>query len=152
MLSIAVNNLEELDAPLVLHMKLEMSSFARPSGGELVISPLFPLHLGALTTLPSRETPLYISENIATRLAVKLRIKLPEGAKVATTLSPFDVADESRSVKVDDRIEPGVLVLDRVMDLPAGRIQPAGYLGFQAFARSVDAALHRDVSVTLGGR
>jgi hypothetical protein len=38
------------------------------------------------------------------------------------------------------------------MDLPAGRIQPAGYLGFQAFARSVDAALHRDVSVTLGGR
>ena len=42
--------------------------------------------------------------------------------------------------------------LYRVMDLPAGRIKPSGYLGFQAFARSVDAALHRDVSVTLGGR
>jgi hypothetical protein len=133
-------------------MKLEMSSFARPRGGELLISPLFPFHLGALTTLPSRETPLYISENIATRLTVKLRITLPEGAHVATKLEPADVADESRFVKVADHLEPGALVLDRVMDLPAGRVQPAGYLGFQSFARRVDAALHRDISVTLGGR
>ena len=151
-ISVFVKNVAELDAPLVLHMKLEMSSFARPRGGELLVSPLFPLHLAALTTLPARETPLYISENIATRLAVKLRIKLPEGARVTTTLAPVNVEDESRSVRVDDRVEPGFLVLDRVMDLPAGRIKPTGYLAFQAFARSVDAALHRDVSVTLGGR
>jgi tetratricopeptide (TPR) repeat protein len=151
-ISIFVKNLDELDAPLVLHMKLEMSSFARPRGGELLVSPLFPLHLAALTTLPARETPLYISENVATRLAVKLRIKLPEGARVTTELSPHTVEDEDRFVKVTDHVEPGFLVLDRVMDLPAGRIQPAGYLGFQAFARSVDAALHRDVSVTLSAR
>jgi hypothetical protein len=151
-ISISVKNLDELDAPLVLHMKLEMSSFARPRGGELLVSPLFPLHLAALTTLPARETPLYISENIATRLAVKLRIKLPEGARVTTELTPHTVEDEDRSVKVADHVEPGFLVLDRVMDLPAGRIQPAGYLEFQSFARSVDAALHRDVSITLSGR
>jgi hypothetical protein len=150
--SVSVKNVADLDAPLVLQMKLEMSSFARPRGGELLISPLFPLHLAALTTLPSRETPLYISENIATRLAVKLRIKLPEGARVAVAPEKTALDDEGRSVRVEDRVEPGYLVLDRVMDLPAGRIQPGGYLGFQAFARQVDAALHRDVSVTLGGR
>ena len=150
--TVEVRNIAELDEPLVLHMKLEMSSFARPRGGELLISPLFPFRFGALTTLPSRETPLYISENIANHLAVKLRITLPEGAHVATTLEPADIADESRFVKVANHLEPGVLVLDRVMDLPAGRVQPAGYLGFQSFARRVDAALHRDISVTLGGR
>jgi len=36
------------------------------------------------------------------------------------------------------------------MDLPAGRIQPSDYARFQGFARKVDAAVHRDVSVTLG--
>jgi tetratricopeptide (TPR) repeat protein len=149
--SVEVKNLTDLDAPLVLHMKLEMSSFARPRGAELVLSPLFPLHLGALTTLPSRETPLYVSENISTRLAVKLRIKLPEGAKVDSELAPTTFEDESRVVRIADRVEGGMLVLDRVMDLPAGRIQPAAYLGFQAFARRADAALHREVQITLAG-
>jgi hypothetical protein len=147
--SVDVKNLAELDEPLVLHMKLEMSSFARPTGGELLISPMFPLRLGALTALPSRETPLYISENVATRVAVKLRIKLPEGAKVASAVNKTSAEDGDRYARVEDRVEPGYLVLDRVMDLPAGRIQPAGYLTFQAFARRVDAVLHRDVSVTL---
>jgi hypothetical protein len=150
--TVDVENLADLDAPLTLHMKLEMSTFARPSNGELLVSPLFPLHLGVLTTLPRRETPLYISENIATHLAVKLRIKLPEGARVVARPERAALDDEGRSVRVEDRLEPGYLVLDRVMDLPAGRIQPAGYLAFQTFARSVDAALHRDVAVTLGPR
>jgi PAS domain-containing protein len=150
--TVFVKNVADLDAPLVLHMKLEMSSFARPQGGELVVSPLFPFHLAPLATLSSRETPLYISEAIATRLAVKLRIKLPEGARVSSALEHADVADESRTVRVDDRVEPGFLVLDRVMDLPAGRIRPAAYLGFQSFARAVDAALHRDITVALAGR
>jgi hypothetical protein len=148
-LSVEVKNITELDEPLVLHMKLEMSTFARPRSGELLVSPLFPLRLGALTTLPSRETPLYISENIATRVAVKLRIKLPEGARVTTALEPSSAQDGSRNAHIEDHIEPGYLVLDRVMDLPAGRIQPTGYQTFQAFARRVDAALHRDISVTL---
>jgi hypothetical protein len=151
-ISVEVKNLLDLDAPLVLAMKLEMSSFARPRGGELLVSPLFPLRLGALATLERRETPLYISESIATRLAVKLRIKLPDGAKVQGELVSATVEDDTRVVKVADRVEPGFLVLDRVMDLPAGRIQPAGYLGLLAFARAVDATLHRDVSISLGGR
>jgi hypothetical protein len=67
-------------------------------------------------------------------------------------LAASHVEDESRYVKVADHVEPGWLVLDRVMDLPAGRIQPASYLNFQNFARHVDSALHRDVAISLGGR
>ncbi len=99
--TIDVKNLAELDEPLVLHMKLEMSSFARPRSGELLVSPLFPLRLGALTQLASRETPLYIAESIATRLSVKLRIKLPEGARVVTALEPASLEDETRLVTVE---------------------------------------------------
>jgi tetratricopeptide (TPR) repeat protein len=148
--SVDVVNAAALDEPLVLHLKLEMSSFARSAGGELVISPLFPLHLGPLAALPQRETPLYISEDDATRLAVKLRIKLPPGASVATPLEAATADDDGRFVRLADHVEGGTLVLDRVLDLPAGRIQPTGYARFQAFARKVDTALHRDVSVTLG--
>jgi hypothetical protein len=150
LVSVDVQNISALDEPLVLHMKLEMSSFARPAGGELLISPVFPLRLGGLAGLPARETPIYISEGIATRVAVKLRIKLPAGAKVATSLAPTSADDEGRVVRVQDHVDQGDLVLDRVMDLPAGRIRPDDYARFQHFARKVDAALHREVSVTLG--
>jgi tetratricopeptide (TPR) repeat protein len=150
--TVDVKNLARHDEPLVLHMKLEMSSFARPRGGELVISPLFPLRMGALAALPSRETPLYISESIATHLTMRLHIKLPAGARVATTLEPTSAEDEGRTARINDRVEGGVLVLDRVIDLPAGRVQPSAYVKFQTFARRVDTALHRDVAVTLGER
>ncbi len=70
---------------------------------------------------------------------------------MVTALETSSIEDETRLVTVKDHVEPGLLVLDRVMDLPAGRIQPAGYLDFQAFARRVDAVLHRDIAVTLGG-
>ena len=149
-ISIDVQHLTEPDQPLVLHMKLEMSSFARPAGGELLISPMFPLRLGGLAGLPARETPLFISEGVATRVAVKLRIRLPTGAKVTSTLEPSAAEDDGRSAKIQDRVEHGELVLDRVMDLPAGRVQPDSYARFQSFARKVDSALHRDVTVTLG--
>jgi hypothetical protein len=150
--ALEVENLAELDAPLVLAMKIRMPNFARPQGDELVISPPFLVHLANLAGLPARETPLYISEQIATRSVVRLRVKLPEGARVATRLSPVSAEDSGRAVKVSDRLERGDLVFDRVVDLPAGRVQPEDYKVFQQFARRADAALKRDVVVLLGGR
>jgi cellulose synthase operon protein C len=151
LVSIEVKNLGDLDAPLVLAMKLEMSSFARARPGELVVAPPFPLHLASLAALPVRETPLYISEKIATRVAVRYRVNLPPGAHVSTALASTNAADGGRTAKVADHAEPGVLVLDRVVDLPAGRVQPGAYAAFQEFARTADSALRRDIVVTLGG-
>jgi tetratricopeptide (TPR) repeat protein len=153
LVSIEVKNLAAIDAPLVLQMRVEMSSFARPAGnGELLIAPTFPLALGELAGLPTRETPLYISEGRAARVTLRLRIKLPTGSRVATQLDATKAEDGDRFARVYDRVEGGTLVIDRVMDLPAGRIQPDRYARFQSFARQADAALKREVTVVMGGK
>lgn len=151
--SLEIVDLDDLDAPLTLQMKVRMPNFARlraGSGGrELVIAPPFALRLSGLATLPARETPIYISESMATLSAVDLEVVLPEGARVATQLSPWSQEDGGRVVRVNDRAEAGKLVIARHIDIPAGRVQPEAYATFQAFTKSADAALHRDVVITL---
>lgn len=147
-----VLNLSDLDAPLTLSMKVRMPSFARPQGDELVIAPPFLVHLANLAGLPSRETPLYISEQVSTRSVVRFQVRLPAGAEVTTPLEPFATEEGGRSVQVRDRVADGSLWFDRVVDLPAGRVQPEAYPKFQAFARSADGALKQDVVVRLRGR
>lgn len=147
-----VKNLAELDAPLVLAMNLEMNDFARVNGNEIVISPPFTVRLGALATLPSRETPLYISEQSAMFSTVLLRVKLPEGAKVTSNLVNASTDDGTRSTQVKDHVEQDVLVFDRVVGIPAGRIQPDKYPLFQGFVRQAETALRKDIVISLGQR
>ena len=110
------------------------------------------MHLGGLAELPSRETPLYISEQISTRVGLDLTIHLPKGATVQTPLEPGLLNNEGRVAKVSDRAAPGLLVFDRQVDLPAGRVLQADYEKFQTFARKADTLLHRDVVITLPAR
>ena len=147
--SLSVKNAADLDAPLVLSMTIEMPNFARRRGDELVISPPFKIDLGALASLPTRETPLFLSEQVATRSSVKLAIDLPRGARVATRLSPMRAEDGRRAIEVADRAEDGRLVLERVVELPAGRVQPSDYPAFEAFVRAGLSALYRDVTISL---
>ncbi len=149
LISIDVKNLADLDAPLTLVMKVETASFARTRGAELVLSPPFLVNIGGLAALPARETPLYLSEQLATRTSVSLRVKLPDGARVVTVLAPVTAADGPRTATIGDRAEPTAIVFQRVVDVPAGRVQPDAYGAFQEFARSADAALHRDVVIAL---
>jgi hypothetical protein len=149
LLAIEVESLTDLDAPLKLVMKVETSSLARQRGRELVLSPPFMINVGGLATLPVRETPLYLSEQVATRTAVALRVKLPAGARLATALAPASAEDGPRTAIVKDRAEAGSIVFERVVDIPAGRVQPEAYAAFQDFARRADAALHRDVVIAL---
>lgn len=148
-ISVEVKNLADIDQPLELGMKLEMSSFARAQGKELLVPPPFPMQLSKLAQLPTRETPLYISEQLATRVELKLTVKLPAGAKVVTGLEPASIENDGRTAGVKDRGEVGTLVFDRVVDIPAGRVKVADYARFQAFAQRADALLHRDVVVSL---
>ncbi|MEZ4307329.1 MAG: hypothetical protein R3F14_04700 [Polyangiaceae bacterium] len=99
--SLKIVDLHNLDEPLTLQMKIRMPNFARLRGGaggrELVLSPPFALHLSGLATLPARETPIYISESMATLTVVDLKVFLPEGARVATELSPWSADDVLRA-------------------------------------------------------
>jgi hypothetical protein len=146
---IQVKELTEIDRPLTLEMKITAASFARAQGPELVLSPPFGVRVATLASLPVRETPLYLSEQIATRSEVRLRVKLPPGARVATRLAPFAADNDGRTVRVNDRTDSGGLLLDRFLELPAGRVQPDAYPRFQQFARAADGALDRDIVVLL---
>lgn len=145
---IEIKHLEDLDSPLVLAMTLDQSSFARPRGDELVLAPPFSLNLGKLASLPTRETPLYLGEAIATRVAVDLDVVLPDGASVVGELEPVALENDGRKVTVTDELEgPGKLHISRVIDLPAGRVQPEQYAVFAEFATKGDAAIHRPIVI-----
>jgi len=150
--SLEVKNLSDLDAPLILAMDLEMNDFARVRTGDMVISPPFALRLGPLASLSSRETPLYISEQSSIFSNVRLRVKLPEGARVTTALRSASSKDGVRTATISDHVEQDTLVFERAVDIPAGRVQPDSYRTFQDFVRDAETALHRDIVISLGTR
>jgi tetratricopeptide (TPR) repeat protein len=145
---------DDLDSPLLIETRVEVSAFAQPSGGVLVFSPPFAPRISQLATLPARHTPLLIGE--ATHQEVRLRITLPKGAEVVSGVVPAEHTDGDRRVTIADRVETAkdgkkVLILDRTIDVPAGRIQPAEYPKFLAFARRADDALAASVRIRLAG-
>jgi hypothetical protein len=145
---------DDLDSPLLIETRVEVSAFAQPSGGVLVLSPPFAPRISQLATLPARHTPLLIGE--ATHQEVRLRITLPKGAEVESGVVPAEHTDGDRRVTIADRVETAkdgkkVLILDRTIDVPAGRIQPAEYPKFLAFARRADDALAASVRIRLAG-
>ena len=140
-----VQHLGDLDVPLVLAMDLEMNDFAVAREGELVISPPFALNLGPLAALPTRETPLYVAEQSSISSTVKLVVKLPKGARLASELVSTSTRDGDRTATVKDRFESETLIFDRSIIIPAGRVQPEAYATFQTFVRDAETALHRDV-------
>jgi tetratricopeptide (TPR) repeat protein len=143
-------DLDDLDAPVGLTMTVEAPSFAKPAEDGLAVTVPFVPRLGLLAELPSRETPLYIAEKVATDLSVRLTVELPVGSEVVTELEPISLKDDGRRVDNRDRLEKGKLVLERSISVPAGRVQPNRYPAFRTFAVGADAALHRRVRVKLG--
>ena len=147
LVKVDVQNRDDLDKPLTLQMKIEAPDFARRSAGALVLAPPFNATLGNLAALPERKTTMLLAE--ASRIEIRLRITLPENARVTTPLQQVDLRDGNRVVTVHDRIEGKDLVLDRVFDLPAARIRPDQYAAFQAFARAADEAAQREIRIEL---
>ncbi len=147
LVSVQVLDRDELDKPLTLQMQAEVPDFARRSQGGLTLSPPFSVTVGALATLPSRQTTMLIGE--ASRIEIRVRVKLPAGARVVTPFAPVELRDGDRMVVVKDRLEGDVLVFDRVIDLPAARIRPEQYAAFLKFARAADEATQRDIRIEL---
>ncbi len=142
-----VRGLDDLDSPLAIEMTLQMSQFAQVRGGTVVIHPPFPQPLSAWTALPQRETPLLIPFDSYQR--VELTIELPEGATLKSPLEAREIKSGERSVVVQDRSEPGKIVLDRTVRTPAGRVRPDEYPAFAQFARRADEAQTASIRVGL---
>jgi hypothetical protein len=142
----SIEHRDDFDAPLVIRMSVKVARFGQPSGKSLVISPPLAPNLGKLATLPARETPLLMPETL--RRTIGIDIELPKGATVAG-LTEAALAEGDRRVSVKDSTANGVLHMKRMIDLPAGRVQPADYARFATFARQADDALSRAIQVRL---
>ncbi len=142
-----VDHFDDLDSPLRIHVQGHVQSFADRAAGGLVVSPPFGARLSQLAVLPARQTPLLLVD--ATHQRVKLTLDLPPGTQLEQLAPPKTVKNGERTVTVRDVRRGDQLVLDREIDLPAGRVQPSEYPSFQEFARQADEALFHSVRVKL---
>ena len=112
------------------------------------MAPPFPIRISQITRLTHRQTPLLLGE--PTNAKIRLSLKLPPGSKVLSRLDPVEIKDRDRKVVVQDRQEGQTLVLERTIEIPAGRVEPTGYSDLQTFARRADEATMRDIVISSG--
>jgi len=103
--------------------------------------------LSRMVALPSRRTPLLLDE--ANYQKIKLNIELPPGSRVISRVGSTHLKNEGREVQVDDKLQKNTLTLMRMIDMPAGRVQPAQYPRFVDFARQADDALAASIRIQL---
>jgi hypothetical protein len=137
---------DDRDHPLVVRMTAKVRRFAQLASHALVIVPPLSPDLGRLVTLPSRANPLLIGEGVHRKL--RIAIELPKGARVELPAKAELVSGE-RKITVADSNAGATLLLERTVDLPAGRVSPKEYPEFARFAHGADDALSRVIRVAL---
>jgi hypothetical protein len=140
----SVDHKDDPSAPLVLHLEAEVPELARKSSAGLTIAPLFPMNLNELAALAERQTPLLISQ--AFHVEVHFEIAVPDGMRLPKDLAPAQARDGERTVIVNDAVRGHSLFLDRIVDIPAGRVQPgAEYAGYVRFIHDGDNLVQRQI-------
>ncbi len=140
---------DELDTPARLVMDLEVPNLAKVAAGELSLRAPFLAALSPLVQMPTRESPLYLGDRATRHVKLELRVELPAGAKVLTPLDLVTIDEPNLRVIVRDRLQGNLLVIDREVYLPAGRVQPADYPAFVALVQRGDDALNRVIRIKL---
>lgn len=144
--SLKVEDRDDLDRPLTLKMRIEVPNFARKRGQVLLFkTPFMMLVSPRMASLESRLTPLLLPE--ATHSEVRLRVRLPEGARIEGDVAPAETRDGERLSIVRDALAPGQLSIDRRLDVPAGRVPVAEYPRFRSFATDADELALREFAV-----
>jgi tetratricopeptide (TPR) repeat protein len=141
-----VDGAAALDQPLVVHLRVEVPQLAKPTGGGMVLRPPFAPSLAQLAMLPERHTPLLRRTSL--RAQMHVHVVLPESAKMPASLSTGERRDGDSFVLVKDVVNGHAIDFDRVIDLPAGRVQPGKeYAAWQAFVREADTLIAHDVAI-----
>jgi hypothetical protein len=144
---VTVENQSDLDQPIVMRMSIQVSDFTRRRGRDLVLAPPFPIRISQITRLPRRQTPLLLGE--PTYASIRLSFKLPPGAKVVSRLDPIEIKDQDRKVVVRDPQDGQMLVLERTIDIPAGRYRARRLFEPTITARKADEATMRDIVISV---
>jgi cellulose synthase operon protein C len=142
-----MENKDDLAAPLVLRMKADVPQLARNvGGGKLLLKQLFAVDIAQIASLPQRQTPLLLGTS--SHVEVAFQILTPTTMRLPPSLPGGELRDGDRSVVVKDAVEGNAIKLIRVVDIPAGRVQPgAEYARFVAFTQSADQLLAREIAI-----
>ena len=144
--SLKIENAEDLGAPLVLRMKAEVSQLARPAGDKMLVKSLFPVNIAQIASLPTRQTPLLLASS--SHVDVRFEIQVDGSLRLPASLPTGTLKDGDRSITVSDKIEGRSIMLNRLVDIPAGRVQPgADYAKFVTFTQNADQLLEREIAV-----
>jgi len=141
---VQVEGKQTLDAPLVVRVKADVPQLARAVNGGMSLKPMFPMRLAQLAALSERQTPQLISGS--SHVEVKFEVVVPESMRMPSSLPVGEVRDGERVVRVGDAVHGHALYLDRVVDIPAGRVQPGEeYTRFQRFSQEADQLVEREI-------
>jgi hypothetical protein len=79
---------------------------------------------------------------------VRVSVVVPDSLTMPADVPRGELRMGTSSVVTRDTVHGHTIDFDRVIDLPAGRVQPGDeYARWRAFARSADTLLTRDVLV-----
>jgi len=141
-----VDGVERLDAPLVMHLRVEAPELAKLVPGGLALRPPFAPNVAQLAALPARHTPLLLRSSWRTQ--VRVRVVLPDSLKPPPRVPTGEYRDGDAHVVIADGVHGQAIDFDRTVDLPAGRVQPGEqYASWQKFLRDADAVLSLDVLI-----
>lgn len=129
----------DLDAPLRVRWRILAPSWARAEDGKLVAEvPIQPPRLAArYAQRGNRETPLLISS--PEELLSRIEVQVPPGVRPLPA-PPVERTGPHGSYRREEKVEGGKLVRTDRYRLERGRIAPADFPAFLAFAMGVDGA------------
>ncbi|MCL2778905.1 MAG: hypothetical protein FWD73_12970 [Polyangiaceae bacterium] len=141
-----LENVDDLGAPLALRMHAEVPEMARVMGpNKLALKALFPVNIAQIASLAERQTPLLLGTS--SHVEVKFEVLIPSSIAMPAALPTGELKNEDRTVRVADAVTGHSVILQRVIDIPAGRVQPgAQYTKFSAFTRAADELLARELT------
>jgi hypothetical protein len=143
---LSIENREELAAPLVIRTKADVPSLARSVGQKLLLKSVFPMSIAQIASLAERQTPLLLGAS--THVELKFQVIVPTTMRLPPSLPGANLRDGDRSVVVKDAVDGNAITLARIVDIPAGRVQPgAEYAKFVAFTQAADQVLEREIAI-----
>src|SRR5690606_13770468 len=133
--------------PLVMRYTFTADRAARVEGTSLALSPLtFPAQLvQRFVTVGKRELPLFIGASERSHSTVVLN--LPKGYTLDSVVPPVKEESAFGTYLRTEKLEGSVLTLEETLELERGRVAPADYGHFGAWAGSVDLIQGRDFRV-----
>ena len=141
---VKIENKTDLDQPLILRIKADVPQLGKAQGDKLAVRPPASMHIAQLASLNERQTPLLLGAS--SHVEVRFDIVAPASWHMPASLPTGEVRDGDRVVKVADVVRGHEIHFDRVIDLPAGRVQPGKeYSAFLKFTEDADTLLERDI-------